>query len=214
MFNLHRWLWSLDGLIGAVILNGNLLSLWQMQIIFLSPHSAIIMSSCMPTHIMVVMIPPNGLNLTFPIIAIWLLSPTPTHCSITRSFGGHQPLLISAAHHSVGPCLIYKNSICKYTINLELLLFFSLIALMRSHNPYPWKLTFYQLFLSNGTWPITIPASSAPTQFPPYISLKAPLCICHPLQLWDEVLVQGLYYPELHYYSNVYQMFWTREHHV
>jgi hypothetical protein len=96
---------------------GNLLSLWQMRIIFLSPHSAIVTSSCMLTHVMVMTIPPNGLNLMFPIIAIWLLFPAPTCCSITRSFGRHQPSVISAAPHLMGPCLVYKNSISKNTMN-------------------------------------------------------------------------------------------------
>ena len=103
----------------------NLLSLRQMQIIFLFPHSVIVMSSCMLTHIMVTTIPSNGLNLTFPVIAIWLLSPAPTHCSITRSFGGHRPLLILAAHHSMGPYPVYGNSINKFTMNSGPLSFFS-----------------------------------------------------------------------------------------
>ena len=107
---------------------GNLLSLWQMQIIFLFPHSVIVTSSCMLTHIMVTMIPPNGLNLTFPIIAIWLLSPAPTHCSITRSFGGHQPLLILAACHSMGPYPVYGNSVNKFTMNSGPPSFFSPIT--------------------------------------------------------------------------------------
>src|ERR1700678_532615 len=73
---------------GHLSWTGNLLSCRQTRIIFLSPHSVIVTSSCALTHVMVTTIPPNGLNLTFPIIAIWPLSPAPTHCSITRSFGG------------------------------------------------------------------------------------------------------------------------------
>jgi hypothetical protein len=96
---------------------GNLLSLWQTRIIFLFPLLAIITSSCVLTHVMVTTILPNGLNLTFPIIAIWLLSPAPTRCSITRSFGGHRPSLILAAHHSMGPYPVYGNSINKSTMN-------------------------------------------------------------------------------------------------
>jgi hypothetical protein len=95
----------------------NLLSLWQMWIIFLFPLLAIVMSSCVLTHVMVTTIPPNGLNLTFPIIAIWPLSPAPTHCSITRSFGRHRPSLILAAHHSMGLYLVYGNSVNKSTMN-------------------------------------------------------------------------------------------------
>ena len=45
--------------------------------------------------------------------------------------------------------------------------------------------------------------TSAPTQCQPYKSLKTPLQIHHPLQLWHEVLVQGLYYSKLHYYSKL-----------
>ena len=56
-----------------------------------------------------------------------------------------------------------------------------------------------------------MPVSSAPTQFPPYISLKAPLCICYPPQLWDKVLLQGLYYSKLHYYSDACQTFYTEK---
>ena len=107
---------------------GNLLSLWQMQIIFLFPHSVIVTSSCVLTHVMVMTIRPNGLNLTFPIIAIWLLSPAPTHCSITRSFGGHRPSLILAAHHSMGPYPGYGNSINKFTMNSGPPSFFSPIT--------------------------------------------------------------------------------------
>ena len=44
-------------------------------------------------------------------------------------------------------------------------------SLMRSHNPYPWKSTFYQLFLPNGTWSVTILMTSAPTQCQPYIHI-------------------------------------------
>ena len=61
-----------------------------------------------------------------------------------------------------------------------------LVTVMRSHNPYPQKSTFYQLFLPNGTWSITIPMTSAPTQCLPYISLKTPLHIHHPPQLQHE----------------------------
>ena len=75
--------------------------------------------------------------------------------------------------------------------------------LMRSHNPYPWKLTFYWLFLPNGTWSVTILMTSTPTWCLPYISLKTPLHICHPPQLWCEVLVWGLYCSKLHYYSEL-----------
>ena len=82
---------------------------------------------------------------------------------------------------------------------------------MRSHNPYPWNPTFYQLFSLNGTWPITVPASSAPIQCPPYISLKAPLHIHHLLQLWDEVLVRGLHCSKLHYYIKACQPFYTEK---
>ena len=76
-------------------------------------------------------------------------------------------------------------------------------SLMRSHNTYPQKSTSYWLFLSNGTWSVTILMTSAPTQCLPYISLKTPLYIHHPLQLWDEVLVWGLYYSEPYYYSEL-----------
>src|ERR1700678_3228978 len=112
----------------------NLLSLRQMQTIFLSPHLVIVTSSCALTHVMVTTIPPNGLNLTFPFIAIWLLSPPPKCCSIPRSFGGHQPLVISGARHSVGPCLVYGNSIRKYTINSGPPLFLSPIASQSTNN--------------------------------------------------------------------------------
>ena len=71
--------------------------------------------------------------------------------------------------------------------------------LMRSHNPYPQKSTFYRLFLPN----VTIPTPSAPTQCLSYISPQTPLHICHPLQLQDKVLVRGLYYSEPHYYSKL-----------
>ena len=107
---------------------GNPPSLWQMQIIFLFPHSVIITSSCMLTHVIVMMIPPNGLNLTFPIIAMWLLSPTSTHCLSTRSFGGCQPSLILAACHSMGPYPVYGNSVNKFTMNSGPLSFFSPIV--------------------------------------------------------------------------------------
>jgi hypothetical protein len=107
---------------------GNFLSLRQTRIIFLFPLSVIVMSSCVLTHIMVMTIPQNGLNLTFPIIAIWPLSPAPTHCSITRSFGGHRPSLILAACHSMGPYPVYGNSINKSTMNSGPLSFFSPIA--------------------------------------------------------------------------------------
>ena len=121
-------------LLGQSSWMGNHLSLQQTWIIFLFLHSVIVMSSYMPTHIMVITIPPNGLNLTFPITAIWLLSPAPTYCLITRSFGGHQPLMISAARHSVGLCLVYGNSIHKYTINSGPLLFLSPIAQQSTNN--------------------------------------------------------------------------------
>ena len=71
--------------------------------------------------------------------------------------------------------------------------------LMRSHNPYPWKSTFYQLFPLN----VTILTPSAPTQCPSYISPQTPLHICHPPQLRDKVLVQDLYYSEPHYHSKL-----------
>ena len=45
----------------------------------------------------------------------------------------------------------------------------------------------------------------------PYISLKTPLHICHPLQLQHEVLVWGLYCSELHYYSKACQPFYTKK---
>jgi hypothetical protein len=106
----------------------NLLSLWQTWIKFLFPLLAIVTSSCVLTHIMVTMIPPNGLNLTFPIIAIWPLFPAPTCCSITRSFGGHRPSLILAAHHSMGPYPVYGNSVNKSTMNSGPPSFFSPIA--------------------------------------------------------------------------------------
>ena len=107
---------------------GNLLSLQQTRIIFLSPHSVNVMSSCALTHVMVTTIPPNGLNLTFPIIAIWPLSPAPTRCLITRLFGGHRPSVIAAPRHSVGPCLVYGNFVSKYTLNSGPPSFFSPIA--------------------------------------------------------------------------------------
>jgi hypothetical protein len=106
----------------------NLLSLRQTQIIFLFPLLAIVMSSCVLTHVMVTTIPPNGLNLTFPIIAIWPLSPAPTRCLITRSFGRHQPSLILAAHHSMGPYPVYGNSVNKSTMNSGPPSFFSPIT--------------------------------------------------------------------------------------
>ena len=115
-------------LLGPSSWMGNLLSLQQTRIIFLFPHSVIVTSSCVLTHVMVTTIPPNGLNLTFPIIAIWLLSPAPTHCSITRSFGGHQPSLILAACHSMGPYPVYRNSINKFTMNSGPPSFFSPIV--------------------------------------------------------------------------------------
>ena len=103
-----------------------------------------------------------------------------------------------------GPVITLKNCLKCY-------LNFHCKMLMNSHNPYLQKSTFYQLFSSNRTWPITILASSAPTQCPPYISLKAPLHIHHPPQLQDEVLVQGLYCSELHYYSEACQPFYTEK---
>jgi hypothetical protein len=107
---------------------GNLLSLQQTLIIFLFLLSVIVTSSCVLTHVMVMTIPPNGLNLTFPIIAIWPLSPAPTHCLITRSFGGHRPLLILAACHSMGLYPVYGNSVNKFTMNSGPPSFFSPIA--------------------------------------------------------------------------------------
>jgi hypothetical protein len=119
---------------GHLSWTGNLLSRRQTRIIFLSPHSVIVTSSCALTHVMVTTIPPNGLNLTFPIIAIWLLSPAPTRCSITRSFGGRRPSVIAAPRHSVGPCLVYGNSVSQYTLNSGPLSFFSLIASQSTNN--------------------------------------------------------------------------------
>ena len=88
------------------------------------------------------------------------------------------------------------------------------VPLMRFHNPYPRKSTSYWLFPSNGTWSVTIPMTSTPTQCPPYISLKTPLHICHPLQLRDKVSVQGLYYSKPHYYSKLskHQVFYCTVH--
>ena len=67
MFNFYRWppisWWSCWGS-----------HLGQEIIYHFGKHgwysSPPIMSSCMPTHVMVMTIPPNGLNLTFPIIAM------------------------------------------------------------------------------------------------------------------------------------------------
>ena len=46
-----------------------------------------------------------------------------------------------------------------------------LLLIMRSHNPYPWKSTFYWLFPSNGTWSVTILMTSTPTQCQSHKSL-------------------------------------------
>ena len=70
---------------------------------------------------------------------------------------------------------------------------------MRPHNPYPWKSTFYWLFLPI----VTILMPSMPTQCLSHISPQTLLHICHPPQLQDKVLVQGFYYSEPHYYSEL-----------
>ena len=97
----------------------NHLSLWQMRITFLSLHLAIVNSSCALTHVTVTTTPSNGLNLTFPFTAILLLSPTPTLCSTTRSYGGHQPLGISTAHHTTGLCQPRYNELRTSVIFLQ-----------------------------------------------------------------------------------------------
>ena len=88
----------------------NPISLRWTQITFLSPHFAIITSSSVLTHVTVITIPLNGLDITFPTTAIWPLSTAQTHCSTTKSSGGYRWLVISAAHHSMGLCLVYGNS--------------------------------------------------------------------------------------------------------
>jgi hypothetical protein len=112
----------------------NLISLRQTRIIFLSPHLAIVNSSCGLTHVMVTTIPPNGLNLTLPITVIWPLSPAPTRWSTTRSYGGHQPLVISVARHSMGLCLVYGNSLNHDAMNLEPPFSLSTIAQQNTNN--------------------------------------------------------------------------------
>src|ERR1700678_994556 len=95
---------------GHLSWTGNLLSHRQTRIIFLSPHSVIVTSSCALTHVMVTTIPPNGLNLTFPIIAIWPLSPAPLRppfLSLPLPSGRYpppqhvarSPVILVAAHH-------------------------------------------------------------------------------------------------------------------